>query len=86
MLVGGCWPAMDTTLEVIVVDQQWRQPWWCVVAGLQSRQSWWLVVVGQHLKCPCCCMVVGVLAKHGESHSDGTAMELVVVGQRGRQP
>ena len=30
MMVGGCWPAMDTAMEDMAVDKQWRQPWYCV--------------------------------------------------------
>ena len=56
MVVGGCWPAMDTAMELMVADQQWRQPLRLVVAGQQSiqqMQQWnsWL------------------LASNGESHA-----------------
>ena len=33
MVVSGGWPAMDTAMELMVAGQQWRQPWWLVVAG-----------------------------------------------------
>merc|ERR1712097_215495 len=40
MVVGGCWPTMDTAMENIFDGQQWRQPWWLVVAGQQWIQPW----------------------------------------------
>ena len=35
MVVGGCWPAMDTAMEPVVIGQHWKQAWLWVVAGPQ---------------------------------------------------